>query len=372
MLNSLYIKNYRILKELRLDSLDQVNLITGKNNTGKSSFLEAIAIYASKANFNFIGDLLKSHGESFRIEDELAEQAEKVNIDALSSLFSDRLMGFSQDDEISIGEVEDDSILLSIRFIKYIKKIEQDPSGEIITRRFPLPLENETNDYAEEYKIGLHIAYGANKQLIPLERNIYRSRIFTRIADALNVEFIRTGYTDDKNNNATLFDNIALTDKEKYIIEGLKIIEPTTEKITFIGKNSKDRIPVIKLSNHSNVLPLKSMGDGINRILTIILALVNCENGFLLIDEFENGLHYTVQKQLWKIIFHLAGRLNVQVFVTTHSEDCISSFQEVLNDPSEKVKGKLIRLDNVNGVIKQTEFSPKELKIANEQDIEVR
>lgn len=188
----------------------------------------------------------------------------------------------------------------------------------------------------------------------------------------MNVEFIRTGYSDDTNNNATLFDNITLTDKEKYIIDGLKIIEPTTEKITFIGKNSKDRIPVIKLSNHGNVLPLKSMGDGINRILTIILALVNCENGFLLIDEFENGLHYTVQKQLWKIIFNLAGRLNVQVFVTTHSEDCISSFQQVLNGPSENVKGKLIRLDNVNGLIKQTEFSPKELKIANEQDIEVR
>jgi len=117
---------------------------------------------------------------------------------------------------------------------------------------------------------------------------------------------------------------------------------------------------------------LRSMGDGINRILTIILALVNAENGFLLLDEFENGLHYTVQKQLWEIIFKLSQKLNVQVFATTHSNDCISGFENVLNSSTNTVSGKLIRLDNVNGVIKQVEFSPKEIEIANDQNIEVR
>ncbi len=129
---------------------------------------------------------------------------------------------------------------------------------------------------------------------------------------------------------------------------------------------------VIKLSNNPRVLPLQSMGDGINRILTIILALVNADNGFLLIDEFENGLHYTVQKQLWDIIFKLAPKLNVQVFVTTHSEDCISGFESVLNSPGNSLDGKLIRLDNKNGTIKQVEFSAHELKIANDQNIEIR
>jgi AAA15 family ATPase/GTPase len=71
------------------------------------------------------------------------------------------------------------------------------------------------------------------------------------------------------------------------------------------------------------------MGDGMNRILTIILALVNSDNGCLLIDEFENGLHYTVQENLWRIIFHLSKELNIQVFATTHSEDCIKGFQSV-------------------------------------------
>jgi AAA15 family ATPase/GTPase len=114
------------------------------------------------------------------------------------------------------------------------------------------------------------------------------------------------------------------------------------------------------------------MGDGINRILTIILALVNSDNGFLLLDEFENGLHYTVQEKMWKIIFDLSNTLNVQVFATTHSEDCISGFQRVLNNSDNSQSGKLIRLDNNCGNIKPVEYSSGELKIANEQDIETR
>ena len=114
------------------------------------------------------------------------------------------------------------------------------------------------------------------------------------------------------------------------------------------------------------------MGDGTNRILTIILALVNADNGYLLIDEFENGLHYSVQEKLWEIVFSLAEKLNVQVFATTHSEDCIDGFEQILNSPNNSLEGKLIRLDNKNGTIKQVEYSAKELKIANNNNIEIR
>jgi AAA15 family ATPase/GTPase len=186
-----------------------------------------------------------------------------------------------------------------------------------------------------------------------------------------NVQFIRTRNID-RDINGRLWDNITLTEKELNVIEALKIIEPNTERIAFIEESSRERNAVIKLSNNNNVVPLKSMGDGINRILTIILALVNADNGFLLIDEFENGLHHTVQEQLWNIIFNLSQKLNIQVFVTTHSNDCILGFQDVLNRPENILLGKLIRLDNENGIIKQVQFDAKELKIASDNDIEVR
>jgi AAA15 family ATPase/GTPase len=100
-------------------------------------------------------------------------------------------------------------------------------------------------------------------------------------------------------------------------------------------------------------------------------ALVNAENGVLLIDEFENGLHHSVQAKLWEIIFHLSNKLNIQVFATTHSDDCIRGFDTILRT-NNALSGKLLRLDNVNGIIKNVVFDAKELQIANDNDIEIR
>jgi AAA15 family ATPase/GTPase len=89
MLNSLDIKNYRNLKDIRITSLGRVNLITGKNNTGKSTILEAIAIYATRGDLNYIYQLLTERGENFR-PTETNKNATEANIRALSFLFTDR------------------------------------------------------------------------------------------------------------------------------------------------------------------------------------------------------------------------------------------------------------------------------------------
>lgn len=113
------------------------------------------------------------------------------------------------------------------------------------------------------------------------------------------------------------------------------------------------------------------MGDGINRILSIILALVNSDNGYLLIDEFENGLHYSIQAKVWQIIFELAQELNVQVFATTHSNDSVEAFAKTLeNNPN--FEGSLYRLEKKSENIKAHNFSKEEIMIAHQQNINLR
>ena len=85
MLNSLFIRNYRNLKELRIDSVNQINLITGKNNTGKSSLLEAVYIYFAKGNPESLWQIVNSRGESDKA----------FHIPALSSLFTNRIINDS-------------------------------------------------------------------------------------------------------------------------------------------------------------------------------------------------------------------------------------------------------------------------------------
>ena len=359
MLNSLGIKNYRNLKELTISSLGRVNLVTGKNNTGKSTLLEAIAIFAKKGDFGLIYQLLEERGE-------INTQIKPVQINAkvFSSLFNGRVVKFGTADVISINSSTKEYV--SLRFVKYVDETHKDEQGSTTRKRF---LQNNTD--IQDYKIGFEVNSDIGSEFLSLYDKSGYGGGYDPDSVYKSIQYIRTRNVN-RDTNGNLFDNIALTDKEQYVINALKIIEPLTERIAFVDENSNGRSAVIKLSNSQQILPLQSMGDGINRILTIILAMVNSDNGYLLIDEFENGLHYTVQEKLWKIIFKLSKDLNIQVFATTHSEDCINGFQRVLNNSDDLSAGKLIRLDNKNGVIKQIEFDAKDLKIATEQDIEIR
>lgn len=375
MLNSINIKNYRNLKELTINSLGRVNLITGKNNTGKSTLLEAIAIYATKGDMNVIIQLLEDRGENIKTISDTTNNPIQAKIKSFASLFFNRTVGFDIVDAISIGCIEntlsgdqlssDNSVYL--RFVKYIEEISKDEQGHATKkRRFFQDHSEMTNDYG----IGFEIKSGDSSYLLSLDEDRLYPRFFINPLKH-SVQILNTRNID-KDINSGLFDNIALTDKEQHVINALKILEPLTERIAFVEEAQRKRTAVIKLSDYQNVIPLQSMGDGINRILTIILSLVNSDNGYLLIDEFENGLHYTVQEKLWTIIFQLSKELNIQVFATTHSEDCIRGFQSALNCQKSLSDGKLFRLDNVNGIIKQVEFDAEELKIAAEQDIEIR
>jgi AAA15 family ATPase/GTPase len=111
------------------------------------------------------------------------------------------------------------------------------------------------------------------------------------------------------------------------------------------------------------------------RILQLILAVFPARGGFLLIDEFENGLHFSVQEEVWKIIFMLAKELDIQVFATTHSWDCIESFTKVaLSVPDNGVLFKMSRsrLTSDNGKIIATVYNEAALQTITASELEVR
>jgi AAA15 family ATPase/GTPase len=113
------------------------------------------------------------------------------------------------------------------------------------------------------------------------------------------------------------------------------------------------------------------MGEGINRLFGIALALVNAKGGILLVDEIESGLHFSVQVDLWRLIFKVANRLNVQVFATTHSQDAVEAFQKASPEDQHE-EAMLIRLENKKGEIVVTQFNERRLATATREDIEVR
>jgi hypothetical protein len=168
------------------------------------------------------------------------------------------------------------------------------------------------------------------------------------------------------------WDKITLTPLEGHVVTALQLLSPEIEAINIVGsESSNDRIPKIRVKGSTEPLPLRSLGDGVNHMFGIILALVNAQNGIALIDEIENGLHYSVQYELWKLVFSVAKTLNIQVFATTHSWDCVEAFQKAASE-DEGLGGMLIRLQRQGEDIIPTLFDERKLAIAIRNQIEIR
>jgi len=109
----------------------------------------------------------------------------------------------------------------------------------------------------------------------------------------------------------------------------------------------------------TNSPELTSYGEGLQRIFEIALAFLSCKNGVLLLDELETAIHYSLLVDFTKFIQELAVNFNVQVFITSHSKECIDAFVD-----NEFNNGEISAffLKNENNNIKAISVTGEKLK----------
>lgn len=355
MIPSFEIKNFRLFKHLVIDKLARVNLITGKNNVGKTCLLESLIIYTSKVSTKMIKskffDLQKISSE-LSISIQILFHYEKVN------------------KEIILGPDSNEKENLSIKYIYYYD--EWDENKTTFTRH----IINHKNTVVLKKDPGLKIHFHRKNAIIPLDVNINKlidSETFLIEEPIIPWIAISSSGIDDKI-GLDLWDKIALNPLKEEVYKGLHLISPQIEGIDSVGRTDKvnERHFVVKLSDFDYPIPIEIVGEGVRRLLGIFLAIVNCKEGIVVIDEIENGIHYSIQPKLWKLILELAERLDVQVFATTHSWDSVEGFQEALNEFHDPGQGQLVRLKEKNEDIKALILDAKDLAIATRDDIEVR
>lgn len=394
VLDSLEIRNFRGFKHLQIERLARVNLIVGKNNVGKSSLLEAIQLYARRGSPILLREQLRARDESRQLPDRSGDAEEFRSV--LKYVFYGR--NNVTEHQIQIGPVnsQEETLVIATNWWN---------AGQVGDglRIIQLPETAEGGKNAHVIP-GLTIHLGQQMLFNFAFLSTYpipSSSLNTDIKDIASVYIAVNGL--DRRAITELWDSIALTDLEKEILAALRFVAPGVEGITLISDPVviNERIPIVKVKGIDERLPLRSLGDGMQRVLGISLALVNAKDGILLIDEFENGLHYVIQPDLWRLIFQVARRLNVQVFATTHSWDCIESFQKAskgdhqeeelahiyteddivtVKDTQEnhqqredhQEEGLLIRLESKKDGIRSTLFDKRRLGIATREQIEVR
>lgn len=368
LLNSFEVRSFRAFHHLQIERLGRVNLITGKNNVGKSCLLEALWIYANRGVPSKILQLLQARDEVKypSLRSELVDTEQQLL--SMRFLFHGRSSILEALEPIEIGPIADssDSLKIAVTWATFLAL--EDGRREL---KLLSPDEYQT---AEKPVLVLTIQIGTNdREIYLLERYFERRGLLSpeRIKPIINVFIPADGLQYD--DLVRLWNTVAISVLEDDVLRTLHIIAPTVERVTILDdtERTRGRTTVVRLTGSATPIPLRSLGDGMNRLFGIALALVNAKDGLLLIDEIDSGLHYSVQPDLWRIVFAMAERLNIQVFATTHSWDCISAFQQAaVQNPTST--GMLIRLSEQNGDIVSTLFDEQRLTIAAREQIEVR
>jgi AAA15 family ATPase/GTPase len=369
MLKSLKIKNFRCFEEFDLPQLGRVNLLVGKNNSGKTSILEALHILNSPGSCKPFFDIIDCRGEHSWNENNSNEEIFDVN----------HLFHGHQSDKNSCFEFS--GIDAHMKNIKFFFNSKSDISQEQLFltsaptdgRKRSIEFVNPSSNQSSEIIFSLKWE-GLNDTVsvlyIPI--NTPRHNIHNNTTELKSSQLIHLA-SSSMNTVIGQFNQIVLTPQEDILYESLRTIEPGIERIAPVAIHRHQIYGnggFVVLINKQRV-PIGSMGYGIWRMLEITLAMVNIPGGTLLIDEIDTGLHFSVMIDLWKLICKTAEKLDIQVFATTHNSDCWKSLAEVAN--SDDIASEDITIHRIErGKKESIVFNEQEMAIAAERDIEVR
>lgn len=371
-LPSLSIKGFRGIKELSIERLGRVTLLAGKNSVGKTTVLDAVRVYAARGRYEVLSDLLESREELSAATDEDGESMEAPDF---AALFHGR---DASEPCISIGP-KSGTDQLQIEWTTLSNE-----QAYRLEKFIDVPI---TNGHIQALKIVFQDA----EQVLPLSISIpklatdkrtylyVRRRLLDEAESPPPIGCYSLGPGLLSNNEiAQFWDAIALTDDEDRAVQALKLILGNkVDRVAVIGDDRSryrrsGRRVVVKLQGQARPVPLKSLGDGALRLFGVALALANSRDSFLLIDEAENGIHHSVQRDFWRMVLRAAHENNVQVLATTHSFDCVRGFAQAAE--CEEVEGALVRLERKDEEMRAVEYSERNLKAVTKQnvDIEVR
>jgi predicted ATPase len=370
--HTIKIEGYRGLDRFEMGNLGRVNLLVGRNNSGKTSVLEALHLLSYGGDITALWQLCGRRGERFGDERDLRYGPDS-EID-ISHMFAGHEPAIGSKFAISArNQTPERTVTFEITERPKQERGEQVPvtTAEEGVLRPRLALRILATAPTPSRSITLSPRGGINYEFVDTTRRPGAGRPPQAVLPTSHLIS-----TDSLNASelTRLWDRIQLTPQEGLVLEALKFIDPEIQQIRATGaaRLYGDRGGfIIKRSDYRQPFPLGSLGDGAWRMLAMAIVLTQCTNGVLLIDEIDTGLHYTVMSDMWKLIFNAAKEFNVQVFATTHSYDCVHSLATICQ--SEVTDNSQVTIQRIDPRRKKAvPFTEAEIKIAAERQIEVR
>jgi hypothetical protein len=222
------------------------------------------------------------------------------------------------------------------------------------------------DEAGKQYKVkGMHVFVKKDNMMT------YELRMEPSLPRATMTGIFVTGRVGSNlNEEIQRFSDLKKKEKGGIVLSALRIIEPRLEQLEILTYQGVSMIHGY-LKGYDEPVPSPLLGDGVQRTLSVLLAIGSAENGVVLVDEIENGIHHSAMKALWMVIAEASRTFNSQVFATTHSDECIRAAHDAFKE-SKTYDLKLYRLDRKNGSIKSVMYDEETLDAALSIPLEVR
>ncbi len=299
-IKNLTFTNFKCFEKININDIKRVNLISGKNNIGKTSLMEGIELFVTS---------LDSLDLSFNLYEMMKRRQFSLRRDRYFEL--DFIYENSSEVTLIINNKK-----IKIEYTEIMPEVAED-------------LFHEEN-LLFEYQPSLKLTVNSDEKNFAIERLIHRPPMIRKERYETiksKVNFITSTIIDERD-IAILYGKLIDLNKEEFLNNSLKLFD---DNLVALKQKATDRDIFLKVALKNRELPvlLSSLGEGVNRYIAILCAIWASKDGYLFIDEIENGIHFTNYEKLWNIVFEVSKRANCQIFITTHSKECIEIFNKV-------------------------------------------
>lgn len=308
MIRKVSIENFRGFESIDIPDMSRISLISGRNNVGKSSILEALFLMMDHTSNDSFAKISGFRGSV---------------LGGAASLWSPLFYELDTDRQIRIIMEEDqETACLCYRRDNEYLPFTANGIPEDVLAAFRLATKNtysllftyNNGNYHEEGHFFLNGMNALREMKSSLPGNEIKSLPLTRW---LNTTVTRLS-------DAVMNDigDLELKGKKGDVIEILQELDPAIEDILTL---SVQGAPQLYLRVSGKHIPVQYAGDGVLKLLQVCIAAMEIRNGLILIDEIETGLHYSMYGKLWAILEKISAVSNCQIIATTHSYEMISA-----------------------------------------------
>ena len=334
------IVNFRGLRNAQFNDIKRINYIVGGNNSGKTSVLEALVVGGCYSDIDLLLDTILA-------------RSQKKFLDGAKNMIIPEGMERS---EVTI-RFDEITMCTDISCIDGASSVQKSDSGLKSKRKITVSFESEFGKKTEIKKEKYWINFEETEKNISYRKdpNFYRKDILK-----IPCQFISFSRFDRTDKILNYLDSVFMNNQREQLLNVLRIFDPEVDNFEVVGE--KRQILIIK-NNKETKLPLflNDYGNGMYKAFYIACAALIAENGILLIDELEAGIHHKALEEFVDYLDKISVERNIQFLVTTHSLELLDIARKSHGDALAIYNIKIKKNNNGNTLVKR--IGEKEIQL---------